>query len=272
MYPLQRLMDQRDHDFARHSRSRNQRVVFRIHTAGQCSRCATHLTVGDLLEIVDSQALCLSCAGMGTLTLLPSGDVALTRRSAKLSSQSAVVVEWSRRGKRYERRGTLVDPAAIDQARLQCAADVQKREIRREKSAVKTAILDGQYLAAFTAELLRLFPSCPPQEAGQIARHACEKHSGRVGRSASAKNLDPDKIRLAVIAHIRHVHTGYDGFFDVNLPKHQARRLVQNKIDRILNSWESPHDTTASPSGISRPLPAHRGEAVDNLPLNPPAR
>jgi len=43
-----------------------------------------------------------------------------------------------------------------------------------------------------------------------IAEHACQKYSGRAGRSANAKALDEKAITLAVIAHIRHAETDYD--------------------------------------------------------------
>ena len=39
-----------------------------------------------------------------------------------------------------------------------------------------------------------------------MAKHACEKYSGRVGRSAAAKSFDATAIDLAVKAHVRHTH------------------------------------------------------------------
>jgi hypothetical protein len=44
----------------------------------------------------------------------------------------------------------------------------------------------------------------------QIAEHACRKYSGRVGRSAAAKQFDEQAIQLAVVAHIRHRYIRYD--------------------------------------------------------------
>lgn len=194
-----------------------------------------------MITILDGKGVCASCAGMGDLVLLPSGDPALTRRASKLSARRAVVLKWARANKRYQRQGTLVEASAIEAARIQCAADAQKREAKNAKAAVKREVEDVAYRAAFLAELMRLFPGCPQAEASELAAHACEKHSGRVGRSAAARELlDPDKIRLAVIAHIRHVHTGYDQFFDINVAKRDARRMVQAKIQRVLASWESP--------------------------------
>ena len=57
-----------------------------------------------------------------------------------------------------------------------------------------------------------------------IAEHACLKHSGRIGRTAAAKNFDEPVIRLAVIAHIRHTKTPYDKLlangFDSDIGRH----------------------------------------------------
>jgi hypothetical protein len=40
--------------------------------------------------------------------------------------------------------------------------------------------------------------------------HDCRKYSGRVGRSAMAKRLDPEAVFLAVQAFVRHRFTDYD--------------------------------------------------------------
>ena len=233
-------MDQRDHDYARHMAKDDNVVVFRIRGDSICDKCAQKLPSGSLLRLQEGKAFCMTCGALGEMEFLPAGDPALTRRASKHSARRAVVVEWSRPGKRYERRGTLLEPAAIVLARQECLADADKRQAKQAKAAVGREIEDRQYLASFTAELMRLFPNCPAGEAGEICQHACEKYSGRVGRSASAKELDPDKIRLAVIAHIRHVHTGYDQFFDINVRKADARRMVQAKIQRVLSEWASP--------------------------------
>ena len=57
-----------------------------------------------------------------------------------------------------------------------------------------------------------MFPGCPPDEARAIAEHACQENSGRVGRSAAAKEFDPAALRLAVIAHIRHLRQLHECF------------------------------------------------------------
>lgn len=67
----------------------------------------------------------------------------------------------------------------------------------------------------------------------QIAEHACRKYSGRVGRSAAAKDLDETAVRLAVLAHIRHRETNYDELVGQGWPRHDARSKVRPRVDQI---------------------------------------
>jgi len=155
-------------------------------------------------------ALCLSCADLDHLIFLPSGDAALTRRSRKYSTLSAVVLKWTRARKRYERKGLLVESRALEQAEQECLADSETRALRRDREAVRREELDRKYVKRFSARIQELYPGCPAGAEVTIAEHACLKYSGRIGRSAAAKELDGEAVRLAVIAYIRHVETKYD--------------------------------------------------------------
>lgn len=79
------------------------------------------------------RALCLSCADLSHLEYLPSGDVALPRRSIRYSKIHAKVLKWSRTRKRYEWQGILVEPKAIEQTMEDCLGDAHIRELRRER-------------------------------------------------------------------------------------------------------------------------------------------
>ena len=90
------------------------------------------------------------------------------------------------------------------------------------------------------AEAIRAaYPGCPKAEAERIAARTCEKHSGRVGRSAAAKGFDPAALRLAVVAHIRHEHTRYDSLLMRSGDRTLAREMVWLEIERILQRWET---------------------------------
>ena len=70
-----------------------------------------------------------------------------------------------------------------------------------------------------------------------IAEHACLKYSGRVGRSAAAKSYDDEAVRLAVLAHVRHVETSYDKLLASGRDRHEARRQVDAQARLVLAAW-----------------------------------
>jgi len=188
----------------------------------------------------DKGALCLACADLDHLVFLPAGDAALTRRARKYSTLSAVVLKWSRARKRYERQGLLVEDKAIGQAEQECLADSEARARRREREATRRTELDRQYVEEFAGRVRELFPGCPPGREVSIAEHACLKYSGRVGRSAAAKSLDENAIRLAVVAHVRHVETDYDTLLASGYDRHEARSAVETAVSRVLSQWIGP--------------------------------
>jgi hypothetical protein len=184
-------------------------------------------------------ALCLACADLDHLAFLPSGDAALTRRARKHSTLSAVVLKWSRARKRYERQGLLVEEQAIEQAEQECLADSEVRARRREREAARRAELDQEFVSRFAARVRELFPHCPTGRETVIAEHACQKYSGRVGRSAAAKALGEQAVRLAVIAHVRHAETDYDALLAHGFERSEARAQVHEAVAGILAQWEA---------------------------------
>ncbi len=63
------------------------------------------------------------------------------------------------------------------------------------------------------------------------------KYSGRVGRSASAKELDEEAVTLAVIANIRHMETKYDELLSQGMERWDARDAVKFDIQDVLEQW-----------------------------------
>jgi len=214
--------------------------VFSITKESSCNECGKELWPSSWITLAgDKGALCLSCADLDHLIYLPSGDAALTRRSRKHSILSAVVLKWSRARKRYERQGILVESEALEKAEQECLADSEARARQRERAAIRRAELDQQYIERFAKRLRELYPGCPADRETSIAEHACLKYSGRVGRSASAKNLDKKTIELAVIAHIRHKETQYDSLLADGCERREARAQVENKIQQVLMNWKA---------------------------------
>ena len=215
-------------------------VVFITRHAGFCSECGAEFFDGSFIRVEDGKPLCLDCADLGHLEFLTRGDAALTRRASKHSPLRAVVVQWARARKRYERQGVLVAPDAIDRAEAECAADEGKRSQARTAAARRREALEPAFVAAVTDAIRKQFPGCPAEEAEHIAMWTCAKGSGRIGRSAATKRFDSSALRLAVIAHIRHAHSGYDTLLMRCGDRQLARQQVYPTIDAVLSRWEQP--------------------------------
>ena len=95
-------------------------VIQPLNSEWMCHRCGD--TDGLLIMEAPGPA-CLRCAGLDDLEYLPAGDALLTRRAKAKSARYAVVVRFSRSRRRYERRGLLVEPQALEDA--QCRATTQ---------------------------------------------------------------------------------------------------------------------------------------------------
>lgn len=223
------------------SAKRDEIVVFSIVKASSCSECGDELCKGSFLRMEENRPLCMACADLDHLVFLPRGDTALTRRSSKHSTLRAVVVRFSRARRRYERQGILVEEAALERAEQECLADEEARALARERAAARRAEEDAEYVAAFARSVGELFPGCPLTERMTIARHACAKYSGRIGRSASAKELDASSIELAVRAHARHVHTSYDELLARGRGRLDSRAEVASRVEKVLHAWRRNH-------------------------------
>lgn len=207
-----------------------------------CDECGVNLGSKAWITLAGEKgALCLTCADLDHLVFLPPGDAAFTRRARKHSTLSAVVLKWGTARKRYERQGLLVEQQGLEKAEEECLADSEVREHRREREAIRRNEVDRQYVDQFAARVKELFPRCPTGRDREIAEHACLKYSGRVGRSASAKALDSQAVRLAVIAHVRHRETKYDALLARGCERWEARARVDASVDRVLQAWGDKH-------------------------------
>ena len=212
-------------------------LVWISHSDNVCSDCGELLDVGSLIWLHDDKVYCLECADLERLEFLPSGAHAITRRSTKYSQRVALVMKFSRARRRNERQGILAEPAAIRRAEAESLSDADLRAKRRELQAEQRAVKDREYVGSFKAAILQRYPGCPVVEADSLAAHACEKYSGRVGRSADAKELAPGKIDLAVLAYIRHVHTPYDRLLLAGTPREEARGAIRPAVERVAAQW-----------------------------------
>ena len=212
--------------------------VFIASRDASCGDCGAQLGPKAWISLQQGGgALCLACGDLDHLVFLASGDAALSRRARTSSALSAVVLKWSTARKRYERQGILVEPAALEKAEADCLSDADARARRRDRDSERRAELDDRFVTRFAACVRTMFPRAPTGREHEIASHACLKYSGRVGRTAGAKDLEADAIRLAVQAHVRHRESGYDELLAKGLDRHEARSIVRPDVDRILLEW-----------------------------------
>lgn len=205
-----------------------------------CKKCGKAVPLGQafVAESETAKGTCFKCSPFEAYTLLPPGDAALTRRSKKHSELCGVLLMWNQRRRRYERKGQYVQAQAIQKAKIECAADKEERAKKNQKAAVVREVKDKEYIANFAQAIRKEYPNCPANRETAIAQHACEKHSGRVGRTANAKIFDKKMIDLAVEAHVRHTETNYDSQFGKGKRKREIRSNVSFDIQRVLRSWK----------------------------------
>ncbi len=212
-----------------------------------CSICGAESR--GLLIMEGSGTVCMGCAELDHLVFLARGDAALTRRAKADSRLSAVVVRFSRSRRRYERQGILVEEDALERAEAACLADEEVRARRREREAARRAEQDLDLQKRMASEIRRLFPGCPAARAQQIAGHAATRGSGRVGRTAAGRALDPRAIELAVAASVRHQDTRYDELLMSGVDREAAREQVREHVSHRLDAWRSVNqkDMVATP-------------------------
>lgn len=207
----------------------------------KCSSCGKSIASGEafVAESEKHKGTCFSCSRYVQASFLKPGNAALTRRSKKHSSYCGVVFVWNAKRKRFERRGQYVEAEAILKAQRECEADQAERKLKNERAAIKRAKQEKVYIAEFSKAIRSLYPNCPKDREFAIAKHACEKYSGRVGRTAKAKEFDKKMIDLAVEAHIRHTETNYDSQFGVGKTKRSIRSDVKPYIVSTMRRWSS---------------------------------
>lgn len=196
--------------------------------AWECELCGA---AGDFFLRGKIGGVCLDCADLGHLEFLPSGEAALSRRARAASRLPAVVVRWNLRRGRYERHGILAEPAAIEQAARECLSDRVFRE-RRDSPKTRRAAENLRFECEFAAAIREQFPGCPPERAEVIAMHAAF-----VGRGEATRDRNPDAVRLAVEASVRHVDTDYDERLMAGEDRDTARARVLDRVESVLSAW-----------------------------------
>ena len=218
----------------------NNIIIFISTKETLCDDCGQTVHKNNYIKLThERKAYCITCADLDHLIFLPSGDACISRRAKKYSTLNAIVMQWSKSRRRNERQGILAEEEAIKKAEIECLDDFELREVRKIRSAERRKIIDKQYVQDFADVIKLYFPKCPKGINKKIAEHACKKYSGRVGRSANAKEFDKESVKLAVIAHIRHTKTNYDSLLMNGYSKKEARSAIQSTLENVLRNWEN---------------------------------
>lgn len=160
-------------------------------------------------------------------TFVPKGNVYITKNCRKKTHEaerSLYVVLDKRKKPVGLRCPTSIYEIVVSQDQ---ATAPQRAEAVLKRDA---AIEDN-----FEEALLGLFPKMPKTEVPQVLKHALKKHSRRVGRTSRV--CLQDRVKLAVHAHIRHVHTDYDQLLKQGSNKSQARQEVWDRLGEVARQW-----------------------------------
>ncbi|KAL2142854.1 hypothetical protein VTI28DRAFT_685 [Corynascus sepedonium] len=158
---------------------------------------------------------------------VPKGDVYITKHCRKKTHETGktLYVVVDKKGKPMGLRC----PAYIYNAvmRENEATASQRAEAVRKRD---TAIQEG-----FEKAIVKLFPKIPKGEVLQILEHSLKKHSRRVGRTGTVALQD--RVKLAVRAHIRHVHTDYNRLLGEGMSRQDARERIWGRLNEIARQW-----------------------------------
>lgn len=118
---------------------------------------------------------------------------------------------------------------------MQAAVELESKETseNRKKAVAQKDARDRQKAREL---LLKEFPNMPKSDLTAVLNHAFLKGSRRVGRSGKIAS-EKDKVRLAVEAHIRHVHTEYDDMIRRGLTRERARENIWDEVVILRDSW-----------------------------------
>lgn len=190
---------------------------------------------------------------------VPVGDAGLTRRVRKGA-------HWILRQKNETGRSPIIGTLAPSDSVAQATAEVggEKGLVERKQQKLqKRETREQELTAAISMEVRRQYPLIPHQDVEAILLRCRQPgHVGKAqelyfGTTEERKAAMTEIAHRAVVAHVRHNHTGYDvvlerklnrlqldyGFVDYEMRQEarwQARNSVAPKICRILESWQSP--------------------------------
>ncbi|KAM5475359.1 hypothetical protein MauCBS54593_001047 [Microsporum audouinii] len=161
---------------------------------------------------------------------VPKGNAYITRKCRSQTHDLGSPVYTVYSSTTYKPTGICVP---ID---VQAAVELESQDTSdaRKKAVAQKDARDRQKAREL---LLKEFPNMPKSDLNTVLNHAFLKGSRRVGRSGKIAN-EKDKVRLAVEAHIRHVHTEYDDMIRRGLTRERARENIWDEVAIVRDSWK----------------------------------
>ncbi|KAM5436337.1 hypothetical protein MferCBS31731_006030 [Microsporum ferrugineum] len=161
---------------------------------------------------------------------VPKGNAYITRKCRSQTHDLGSPVYTVYSSTTYKPTGICVP---ID---VQAAVELESQDTSdaRKKTVAQKDARDRQKAREL---LLKEFPNMPKSDLNTVLNHAFLKGSRRVGRSGKIAN-EKDKVRLAVEAHIRHVHTEYDDMIRRGLTRERARENIWDEVAIVRDSWK----------------------------------
>lgn len=106
----------------------------------------------------------------------------------------------------------------------------------RATRRANVASRDDAARRAFKEAIMEQYPEIPSADAEKVLQQTLRKRSGRVGRTSTLSM--EDKVRLAVAAHVRHVHTDYDSMVRSGKKREDARKEIYDEVNGVLQGWK----------------------------------
>ncbi|MCV7298257.1 DUF2293 domain-containing protein [Mycobacterium barrassiae] len=96
---------------------------------------------------------------------------------------------------------------------------------------------DRKFRLRFVDAIREQFPGCSADRADAIALHEAVRTSGELGQRYTQRSSDPEAVRLAVAASVRHLNTEYDALLAAGADRESAHARVRDRIEDIMNAW-----------------------------------
>ncbi|KAK3296327.1 uncharacterized protein B0H64DRAFT_397928 [Chaetomium fimeti] len=158
---------------------------------------------------------------------VPKGNVYITKNCRKKTHEAerTLYVVVNKKGKPTGLRCPAYIHNAVMSENKATAAQ------RAEAVQKRDAVIEENFEEA----IVKLFPEIPKSEVPQILKHSLKKHSRRVGRTGTVALQD--RVKLAVRAHIRHVHTEYDELLKHGASRPTAREKIWDRLNEVARQW-----------------------------------